>query len=181
MANQRLTVDCHSIIASEIQGLDYLARGLEQKWGVGRLRLLVDANLRLRFDQQIDLLNQALASDTSTREEILGQIAGCKRAWQAVEASALASGCQPTPPAVWEVLNDNGGLFMIVRDEADASMIQIQAKERRAQVYSLAEIGRLLDRYPEIAKVKDVFAGAVVTSVRPRTPTAEFLNDDLPF
>lgn len=181
MTNNRLTTDCHRVIASAIQGLDYLARQMEQAWGVGRLPLLVPTELRSRFNQQIEMMNAALQSDTSSREDILAQIEGSSRAWQAIDTVARKNGSQPMPPAIWEVLSETGTLFMIVRDNADASQIAIQAKERRAQVYSLAEIGRLLDRYPEIAKVKDVFPGAVVTSVRPRTQLAIDLDEELPF
>jgi len=92
-----------------------------------------------------------------------------------------ANGHQPMPAAVWEAPNPDGGVFLIVRDDADASQIAIQAKERQAILYTLAEIGRLLSRYPEIAKIKNSFPGAMVTEVRRRSETAMFLDDDLPF
>jgi len=37
---------------SVIDGVDHVAVEMERKWGVGRLRLLVDDDLRQRFDQQ---------------------------------------------------------------------------------------------------------------------------------
>jgi hypothetical protein len=179
--NNRLTVQCHDIIASEIQGLDYLARQMEQTWGIGRLPLLVDAELRLRFHQQIEMLNIALENDQTSREDILMQIGGCKRAWQALDQAARAGGHQPTPPTVWEISLEDGTVAMLVHDEADASQVAIQAKERRCVLYSLAEVGRLLSRYTTIAKVKEAFPGAKITSVQSKMPTAQFLNDDLPF
>lgn len=179
--NQRLTAECHAIIASELQGLDYLTRQLEQAWGIGRLPLLVDANLRMRFNQQVGMLNKALESEDATREEILGQIGGCKRAWQAIDTAARAAGHRPMPPTVWEVQLEDGTIAMIVRDEADASQVSIQARERRCAVYSLAELGRLLSGYPTLAKAKEAFPGAVITSVQSKMPTAQFLDDSLPF
>ena len=35
-----------------IDGVDHVACEMEQKWGVGRLRLLVNDNLRQRFDER---------------------------------------------------------------------------------------------------------------------------------
>jgi hypothetical protein len=179
--NNRLTVQCHDIIASEIQALDYLARQMEQTWGAGRLPLLVGAELRLRFHQQIGMLNTALENDQASREDILMQIGGCKRAWQALDQVARAGGHLPTPPTVWEIPLEDGTVALLVRDEADAGQVATQAKERRCALYSLAEVGRLLSRYPAIAKVKEAFPGAIITSVQSKMPTAQFLNDDLPF
>lgn len=181
MSNNRLTVACHAIIASELQGLDYLSRQLEQTWGMGRLPLLVDANLRQRFNQQIEMLNTALAADDAAREEILAQIGGAKRAWQALDQAARANGNQPTPPTVWEIPLEDGSVALLVRDEADASQVSTQARERRCALYSLAEVGRLLSRYPTIAKAKEAFPGALITSVQAKMPTAQFLDDSLPF
>lgn len=179
--NNRLTIECHAIIASEIQALDYLAKQLEQTWGIGRLRLLADANLRMRFDQQTELLNTALESDDATREEILAQIGGMKRAWAALDMAARAAGRQPTPPTVWEIPLEDGSIALLVKDEADASQIAIQARERSCQVYSLAEVGRLLSGYSTLAKAKMAFPGAVIASVQSRTETAKFLDDSVPF
>jgi hypothetical protein len=179
--NNRLTVQCHDIIASEIQGLDYLARQMEQTWGIGRLPLLVNAELRMRFHQQIDMLNTALENGYASREDILMQIGGCKRAWQALDQAARAAGHLPTPPTVWEIPLEDGTVAMLVRDEADASQVAIQAKERRCALYSLAEVGRLLSCYPGIAKIKEVFPGATVTSVRTRSSLEEILGDSIPF
>ena len=35
-----------------VDGVDHFACTMEKKWGVGRLRLLVDDDLRCRFDRQ---------------------------------------------------------------------------------------------------------------------------------
>lgn len=181
MPNNRLTVECHRLIAIEISSLDHEARKLEQLWGIGRLELLAPTDFRMRFEQQRDLLNKALESEDATREEILQQIGGMKRAWQAIDAVVRAAGHQPMPPTVWEVQLEDGTVAMIVRDEADASQVSIQARERRCAVYSLAELGRLLSGYPTLAKAKEAFQGAVITSVQSKMPTAAFLDDDIPF
>ena len=43
--------------------LDEVATTMERRWGIGRLPLLVDPDLRLRFDRQREKLNQAVAAD----------------------------------------------------------------------------------------------------------------------
>lgn len=181
MTNNRLTPECHRLIAIEIASLDHEARKLEQLWGIGRLELLASSEFRLRFEQQRDLLNAALENDQVSREDILMQIGGMRRAWQAIDAHVRAAGHQPASPVVWEVQLEDGTVAMIVRDEADASQVAVQARERRAALYSLAEIGRLISGYPTLTKAKEAFPGAVITSVRHKTPTEEFLNDSIPF
>ncbi len=47
-------------IKSVIDGVDHVAVEMENKWGVGRLRLLVDDDLRERFDRQAQLFNEAI-------------------------------------------------------------------------------------------------------------------------
>ena len=45
------------VIQAIVDGLDEIARGMERKWGVGRLRLLVSDLLRSKFDAQKDKLD----------------------------------------------------------------------------------------------------------------------------
>ena len=52
----------------------------------------------------------------------------------------------------------------IVRDDAHASLVR--AEGRKAVLYTLEEIGRLLSSYPDIAQVKISFPGAAVTEIR---------------
>jgi hypothetical protein len=40
-----------------VDGVDHRTRELDRKWGIGRLRLLVDDELRARFDRQHQLFN----------------------------------------------------------------------------------------------------------------------------
>ncbi len=47
-------------IRSVIDGVDHVAVEMENKWGVGRLRLLVDDDMRERFDRQAMLFNEAI-------------------------------------------------------------------------------------------------------------------------
>ena len=53
-------------IRAILDGLDPVAHEMERKWGVGRLRLLVDDSLRARFDAQSDKLAAAIESNSET-------------------------------------------------------------------------------------------------------------------
>jgi hypothetical protein len=51
-------------IRAIIDGLDQVAIEMERKWGVGRLRLLVNELLRAKFDAQKDKLDAAIAANS---------------------------------------------------------------------------------------------------------------------
>ena len=50
------------MIQAVIDGVDHVALEMERKWGVGRLRLLVDVDLRVAFDRQLEKFNAAIWS-----------------------------------------------------------------------------------------------------------------------
>jgi hypothetical protein len=60
-------------------------------------------------------------------------------------------------------------------------------ENRRCQIYTLEEIARLLDGYPGLARIKEIFPGATVTAVRRSvddpldTLPTELLDEDIPF
>ena len=83
-----------------LDGLDETARQMEQKWGVGRLRLLVDDALRAKFDAQKAKLDAAIATDQEIY--VRAQAAGMRRAWQVLDRAATEAGAQPLAPEVWE-------------------------------------------------------------------------------
>ena len=61
-------------------------RELDRKWGIGRLRLLVDDALRARFDQQRRLFNAALVNGDEEQVALHG--AAMRRGWDALDAAA---------------------------------------------------------------------------------------------
>lgn len=166
-------------IKAALDGLDHTAHQAERKWGIGRLRLLVDDLLRARFDRQCALLDDALWG-TATGTEILAQIAATQRGWAALDRAATDAGHVPKPPVWIECMSPDGVLFVVVPDNADASLLDDQLRGRAASVYTADEVGRLLAKWPELALVKQAFAGATVTEIRAKRPP-ELFNDDLPF
>jgi hypothetical protein len=169
---------------SYIDGVDETASEMEAKWGADRLRLLVPADLREKFDRQRYLVNQAIWH--GELEDVRRETGRMVNAWLALDRVATEAGKQPLPPAVWEIALADGSVAAIVPDHARAAMVN--GEGRHVAVYTLDEISRLLSNYPEVAKAKLVFPGATVTEVRRSVSdplseiwdTKETLDDPIP-
>jgi hypothetical protein len=161
-----------------LEGLDETARQMEQKWGVGRLRLLVDDALRAKFDAQKAKLDAAIASDQEVY--IRAQAAGMRRAWQALDRAAADAGALPLTPKAWEcALPASGEVVSIVRTEAEAHYVA-----RAGEVWTLAEVGVLIERMgDQVRQVGRTFPGSAVVDIRPREPPPIDWDrgDELPF
>lgn len=148
----------------EIDEVDLVAAEMERKWGCDRLRLLVPKELRGKFDRQRYKLNHEIwhGSLEGVRQEARRMIA----AWRALDRVAEEAGALQAAPEVWEVALSDGRTVAIIRDWKDAALFEAQRNGRAAEVYTLAEIGRLIEAFPEVAKAKQAFPGASVTAVR---------------
>lgn len=162
-----------------IDGADALAREVEQRWGAGRVRLLVPTELREKFDRQRYLFDKAILH--GDLEEVRQQSARMERAWRAVDAAATDAGKKVLAPEVWETVLENGRVAAIVRTNDDAR--HVVAEGRGVSVWTLEEIARLLSAWPTIAAAKEHFQGATVAAIYDRgDPLAShLLDDDLPF
>ena len=149
---------------AEVDDLDLVAIEMERKWGCGRLRLLVDVPLREKFDRQRYLLNQALWH--GELQDVIAQTRRMIAAWRALDRAAEAAGRQELDTEVWEVALPSGAVAAIVRDPHQAG--KVAAQDRSVRVYTLDEIGRLIEGFPEILAAKQVFPGATVERVRTR-------------
>jgi hypothetical protein len=157
-----------------LDGLDHTATEMELRWGVGRLRLLVDDALRARFDRQKAKLDAAVASDQASH--VHTQAHGMRRAWVALERAAADAGHVPLSPEVWEcALPASGEVIALVRSEVEAHHLA-----RYRQVFTVAEVARLIEALGKgVLEVKRVFPGAAVLEVRRRP--AEEEGADAPF
>jgi len=149
--------------------VDAVAGRMETHWGCGRLRLLVDNDLRERFDRQRLKLNHAIwHGDLPTLQR---EAARMLKAYDRLHAEALILHQTPIAkldyPCLETVLAD-GSVAVIVPDNIAAH--EIIHQDRRCHVYTLEEIARLIDGYPELARVKHTFPGVVVTAVRRSVP-----------
>lgn len=161
---------------SIIDGVDHVATAMERKWGVGRLRLLVEDELREKFDRAARKLNEAIFAYDLDETRIHGP--AMIRGWQALDRRATELGHQPIAPVVWETRLADGSVAAIVRTATEAHAVALDG--RQGQIWTLDEIARLIDRWPEVGAAKTAFPGALVTDVRHRTPAGD-LNDDLPW
>lgn len=151
--------------ATYISGRAYLdeadrwAADMESKWGCGRLRLLVGADLREKFDRQRYLLNRAVWH--GELEDVRRESGRMVNAWKALDAAAEQTGAGKLDPAIMEVVLDSGVVAAIVPDLQHAQFVK--REDRRMDVYTLDEIGRLLSAFPTLAAVKESYPGAEVT------------------
>jgi hypothetical protein len=145
-----------------VDGVDYRCRELDRKWGIGRLRLLVDDELRARFDRQRQLFNVALVDDNEEQVALHG--AAMRRGWDALDVAATEAGAEPLHPNVWECQLPNGEVVAIVRTEAEAQHVC-----RDCEVYTMVEIAMLIERLgDQIRKIKTLYPGATVAEIRDR-------------
>ena len=148
----------------EIDEVDLVATEMERKWGCDRLRLMVGKELREKFDRQRYKLNQAIWH--GDLEAVKTESRRMAKAWRALDAAATADGRNQASPEVWETTLSNGTVAVITWDWTDAALFEAQRNGRKAEVYTLAEIGRIIEAFPEVMRSKSIFPGAEVTAVR---------------
>ena len=155
-----------------MNNLDSVSRSMEMKWGVDRLPRLVSEYLRNKFDQQRNLLDEAIKSNDAAR--IAKQSEGMRRAWVALDQVATADGHRPLPEAVWTAKHKSGDIVTVFRD--DAQLVDIAAAGGVS--FTLEELVKLIPA--EVLVAKREFHGIKVTDVRDKGGDDE-LNDEIPF
>ena len=161
-----------------VDGVDHFARTMEKKWGVGKLRLLVDDDLRCRFDRQHEKWGNACMLYKLPPIQTHGD--GMRRAWEALDKAATNAGAAILEPDCFETRLEDGTVLLVCRDETEAHHVARAKKdEREIEVWSVAEVGRFISHQREVREVKKLFPGSLVTDVRStRGPDP---NDDIPF
>lgn len=137
---------------------------MDRKWGRDRLRLLVDPELREKFDRQRYLYYQAMWE--GQLEDVKRESERMIKALRKCDQVATEAGKKPTHPSVWEVVLDNGTVAAIVREPEAVQFVA--ADGRYLAVYDLEEIGKLLSYLPEVCVTKELFPGAEVKNIRTR-------------
>jgi hypothetical protein len=158
--------------SAAIDQLDHTARSMEARWGVGRLRLLVDLDLATRFDRQRDKLRHAIAADDPIL--MVTHVTGMQRAGVALDAAATAAGAEPLAPTIWQCqLPASGKVVSIVRTAAEARAVDGEA-------WTLDEVAVLIERLgDDLRQVHAAFPGAELVEVRDRL-TSQALDDEIP-
>ena len=156
---------------AHIDGADDAAVTMEQKWGVGRLRLLVSPELRDKFDRQRYLFNQAIWH--GDLEAVRRESSRMTAAWLALDKAAPAA--DVLSPEVWEVALADGTVAALVPDTAAACGVMTSG--RHVAVYTLEEIACILSHNTAITEAKLTFPGATVEAVRrPSDPLDRFAD-----
>ena len=154
--------------SAAIEETDIVAREMERKWGVGRLRLLVGEELRDKFDRQRYLFNQAIYH--GDLEAVRREARRMASAWKALDRAAEAVGRLALPVDVWEAPLPSGRVLALCRTDLDARVLAATRDGRDTVVWSLEEVVRVIGSTDELMKlaavVKAQFAGAAVEAVR---------------
>lgn len=173
-----MTPEDHATLRAHVESVDQAARAAEKRWGFERLLALIDTELRAKFYRQQAKWRQALKAaydghvvTRAALDAVESTSAAMVRAWAAVSQAANDAGHQPIAELVgaervWEIRLKNDQLVAIVETNAQASALI--GTERYRAVYTIAEIGALIDALPELlTNVKATFDGAmIVTSER---------------
>lgn len=154
----------YDAITSVTVGVDEVARQMEERWGVGRLPLLVDDLLREKFNRQLRRFDEAIQSNDLERIRQTG--AATKRAWLALGQAATEAGQQQLQPDVWEVRLEDGRVVALCRTNAEAHA-EVRSG-RHVEVWTIDEIARIMFAFPGLGTAKQTFPGATVESVRSR-------------
>jgi hypothetical protein len=165
--------------------MDGVAIEMERKWGAGRLRMLVDVDLRERFDRQRYLVNHAIHH--GDLEEVRQQAQRMIKAWQAADRVATEAAQPRLASGVWEIALANGRVLALARSATEVATYD--AGGRDVELWTLEEVARMVEGGHFIQSVKRSFPGAVVVAVRasiddPLLRLADSragLDDDIPF
>lgn len=147
-----------------IDDMKAVIRKMEEKWGVGALRMMADAELREKFDRQRYLVNQAIW--TGSLEEVRLQTKRMVRAYEVLDRAVEASGGHSKPIEQWETVLDFGAVLVVVQHPDDA--VKVKADGRRKVVWSLEEVASLIDNHTASIYAKLAFPGATVEKVETR-------------
>lgn len=159
--------DCATLQAY-LTGVDATAREHEAKWGMDRLPMLVDDELRAKFFRQRAKWSGHMAAAWEAQfvtrdmlDAVASSSAGLRRGWQALDAAAEVAGHRPIAPYVWEATLKDGTVAAVVQTVAEAS--KVCADGRHRAVYTMDEIANIIDALPAAITVAKVeFPGSKV-------------------
>jgi len=149
---------------------------MTRKWGPGRLRLLVTPELREKFDRQRYLKSQAIWE--GELEDVRREAARMVTAWNVLDRHATSINAQPVHPTVWETRLPCGKVAAIVKEPE--AVRHVVAEGRHTLIYTLDEIGRLIEGFPELCAIKETIPGAIVEELtsKVRDPLGAALFED---
>jgi len=162
----------HATIRAHQDAVDHAARQAEAKWGVGRLGSLVSVETATKFMRQQNRWQAALQAAWNerppikqpTEDTLRAAAGGMQRAWAALDKEATDAGHSPLQPTVWEVALKDGTVAAFVQTTAEA--IKVRADGRYRVIYTVAEIGNVIDALGVVGEGKILFPGSTIEPVR---------------
>ena len=163
-----------------IMPLDRIATDAETKWGCDRLPELVSPEMASRFGSAKAKLDAAIVLNDP--QEVIKRADVLARGWAAMDTEATQRGNKALAPDIWSHTTDAGFKCAIARSDADAlKAIRTMPEFEGVAVYSMEEVGRILESNTLLKAVKDNFPEATVSEIRPRSGKREKLDKEIPF
>jgi len=126
-----------------------LATAMDERWGSGRLPMIVSADLRARFLKQQRLYHEALMAEDEPA--IVAQSHGMLRAWHALDDAAVETGEKPLPWSAWQLTAPTGEVITIIREVADLALVP---KQPGVEVWTADQIVDLIINQLEEVRVE---------------------------
>lgn len=163
-----------SLIDQIVQSVDQKGREMNDRWGFGRLPLLVPIAMAESFRRQRLKFSGAVWEYDLDAVHKHGE--AMLRAYAKLDELAVAAGAKPVPPEQWE-FDTPDGLVVLVKDLRDVSRARLDG--RQGQVWSLDEVASVIRAHPVLMAAKNAFPGAEVEDIRPPLDLKRSLNDSL--
>jgi len=146
-----------------VNALDELTDAMDRRWGVGRLRHLINANLRAKFDAQ--RLKATTAIRSGSIDDVKVQCQRMCNALRAADESATKSWGSAPASRVMACVTPAGRRLVIVQADDDIASVPLEDGD---SAYSLEEIARMLEGMPAVVReVKATFQRSRVAILQP--------------
>lgn len=165
---------------SLVARLEWVKQNHDARWGIKRIEMLVDANLRLKLMQQLERVFSAQQDRDIERME--KAVAGMIKGYGVLDAWALDNNIEEKPEinAVEWVMQDKS-IMVVVQTHNDAIYYQqFRPELANRHIWSMEELELLLesDVIKDIIKAKALLPGTRMTRIAPGGGATGF--DDLP-
>jgi hypothetical protein len=166
-----------------IMPLDKVAVDMELKWGCERLPQLVSTETALKFGSAKAKLDEAIQANdpqaVAKRADVL------IKGWKVLNDEAEANGHKPLSPKIWPHTTDKGFQFAVAQGNPDAiKALKEDEALKGVVVYSLEELGRMLESERSLNALKLQLPGQPIKSVSVMTPERRamyLVDDEIPF
>ena len=169
-------VKAESLVAK----LERVKKDHDSRWGIKRIEMLVDANLRLKLTQQLErVFNAQRDRDIEKMEKA---VAGMIKGYAVIDAWAVDNNIEEKPEinAVEWVMQDKS-IMVVVQTHNDAIYYQqFRPELSNRHIWSMEELELLLESevIKDIMKAKALLPGTRMTRIAPGGGATGF--DDLP-